>query len=109
MHLKGSKELFCVSSQIIADSSNILSVTVGPVFGTQPLLTILLDDAGAAKMKTVSTANVGNRIAVILDGEMIEAPVVREPLSDVLRMNLYMTDAEMEAFAVTLTSFRRVQ
>jgi preprotein translocase subunit SecD len=42
-----------------------------------PAVAIALTDAGAAKMRELSAAQDGNLIAMVLDGKVIWAPVVR--------------------------------
>ncbi|MEE4205236.1 MAG: protein translocase subunit SecD [Erythrobacter sp.] len=46
----------------------------------EPVVDITFDAQGAARFATLSTQNVGDRFAIILDGEVISAPFFREPI-----------------------------
>lgn len=43
---------------------------------------ILLTDGGAVKMRALSVSQIGKPIALILDGTLIWAPVVRDPIGN---------------------------
>ena len=45
--------------------------------GGRPAVAIALTDAGAEKMRELSAAQVGQPIAMVLDGKLISAPIVR--------------------------------
>ncbi len=46
----------------------------------QPVVTFLLDTAGAKKFGNITTENVGRRFAIVLDGEVVTAPRINEPI-----------------------------
>ena len=46
----------------------------------QPVVSIRFDAAGGRKFGQLTTENVGKRFAIVLDGEVISAPVIREPI-----------------------------
>jgi preprotein translocase subunit SecD len=46
----------------------------------QPVVSFRLNPLGARKFGDVSTANVGKPFAIVLDGKVISAPVIREPI-----------------------------
>jgi len=46
----------------------------------EPVVNITLDSQGAARWARITTENVGQRFAIILDGEVLSAPVIREPI-----------------------------
>jgi preprotein translocase subunit SecD len=46
----------------------------------QPVVTIRFDAAGARRFGDLTTENVGRRFAIVLDGRVISAPVIREPI-----------------------------
>ncbi len=46
----------------------------------QPVVTLRFDAAGARRFGDLTTENVGRRFAIVLDGRVISAPVIREPI-----------------------------
>ena len=46
----------------------------------QPVVSLRFDNVGARKFGTLTKENVGKRFAIVLDGEVISAPVIREPI-----------------------------
>ncbi len=57
-------------------------VAAAPVIdqNNQPVVTIRFDAAGARRFGDLTTENVGRRFAIVLDGRVISAPVIREPI-----------------------------
>ncbi|WP_111641798.1 protein translocase subunit SecD [Marinimicrobium alkaliphilum] len=47
----------------------------------EPVVTFRLDDAGARRFGELTRANVGRALAVVLDGEVITAPVIRSVIA----------------------------
>jgi preprotein translocase subunit SecD len=48
--------------------------------GNEPIVTFRFNMAGARKFGQVTTENVGRPFAIVLDDEVISAPVIREPI-----------------------------
>lgn len=46
----------------------------------QPVITFSLDQSGTEKFAKLSAANVGKRLAVVIDDEIVTAPVIREAI-----------------------------
>jgi len=46
----------------------------------QPVVTFRFDTAGARRFATATEQNVGKPFAIVLDGKVISAPVIREPI-----------------------------
>lgn len=46
----------------------------------QPMVMILFDDAGARKFALLTQANIGKPLAIVLDGKVLSAPVINEPI-----------------------------
>ncbi len=46
----------------------------------QPVVSIRFDAAGARRFGDLTAENVGRRFAIVLDGRVISAPVIREPI-----------------------------
>ena len=70
-----------VSKRIILNGDNL--VDAKPRMDTQNNETIVsftLDRAGAKKFGKATTENVGKQLAIVLDGKIISAPSIREPI-----------------------------
>jgi len=70
-----------VNKRIIMSGDNL--VNAKPSFDNQNNETIVsftLDRVGAKKFASVTTKNVGKRLAIILDNKIISAPSIREPI-----------------------------
>ena len=70
-----------VSKRIILNGDNL--VDAKPRMDTQSNETIVsfnLDRVGAKKFGKATTENVGKQLAIILDGKIISAPSIREPI-----------------------------
>lgn len=47
----------------------------------EPLVTFRFDSVGARKFAEITSANVGRPFAIVLDGKVLSAPVIREPIT----------------------------
>ena len=55
-----------------------------PIFNSQtnePIVSFNLDRLGAQKFGRSTTDNVGKRLAIILDGKIVSAPSINEPIT----------------------------
>lgn len=59
----------------IVKSARVIRGTLG-----QPQISFTLTDDGAKKFAEVTSANVGHRMAIILDGQLYSAPNIQEPI-----------------------------
>jgi SecD/SecF fusion protein len=48
---------------------------------SQPIVTFRLDNAGARTFAAITKENVGEPFAIVLDGKVLSAPVIREPIT----------------------------
>ncbi|MCK5580982.1 MAG: hypothetical protein KAJ18_06885 [Candidatus Omnitrophica bacterium] len=70
------------SSGVILDESNIKDATVeagGASFNT-PVVMLRFNKKGARDFAKITGDNIGSRLAIILDGEILSAPKIREPV-----------------------------
>ena len=75
-------EELVVSKRIIMSGDNLLDAQ--PRLDNQvnqPIVSFTLDRLGAQKFGRITTNNVGNRIAIVLDNKIISAPSIREPIT----------------------------
>ena len=71
-----------VSKRIIMTGENLIDAQ--PNFNNQsnqPTVSFTLDRLGAQKFGRTTTDNVGKRLAIILDGKIISAPSINEPIT----------------------------
>lgn len=110
MLMKHSQEWVWVGHETVCDSRNFQHVGIGKTGWGGSALTVLLDSAGAAKMQSATAVKSGLRMAVLVDGDLFAAPMVREPLSDMFELSLgFLSDDELEHLAEVVGSMRTVQ
>ena len=71
-----------VSKRIVMSGDNLIDAQ--PNFSTQsnePTVSFTLDRLGAQKFGRTTTDNVGKRLAIVLDGKIISAPSINEPIT----------------------------
>jgi preprotein translocase subunit SecD len=73
------KEL--VQRRVIVSGDQL--ITAGSSFNqyNQPVVTFRFNGVGARRFGDASTQNVGRRFAIILDGKVLSAPVIRDPIT----------------------------
>lgn len=77
----GQPEVMLVRKKVDVSGQNL--VDSQPSFDgrtNQPVVTFRFDTAGARKFGEVSSNNVGRPFAIVLDGKIISAPVIQEPI-----------------------------
>ncbi len=75
-------EELSVSKRIVMSGENLIDAQ--PNFNNQsnqPTVAFTLDRLGAQKFGRVTTDNVGKRLAIVLDGKIISAPSINEPIT----------------------------
>jgi preprotein translocase subunit SecD len=78
---RGGREPYLVESPVLLTGDTITDARVRP--GGQlegPYVTVDLDQRGAQIFGAITAANVGRRIAIVLDNVVYSAPVIREPI-----------------------------
>ncbi len=71
-----------VSKRIVMSGENLIDAQ--PNFNNQsnqPTVSFTLDRLGAQKFGRTTTDNVGRRLAIVLDGKIISAPSINEPIT----------------------------
>ena len=71
-----------VSKRIVMSGDNLIDAQ--PNFNSQsnePAVSFTLDRLGAQKFGRATTDNVGKRLAIVLDGKIISAPSINEPIT----------------------------
>ncbi len=71
-----------VSKRVVISGENLIDAQ--PNFNNQsnrPVVAFNLDRLGAQKFGRVTTDNVGKRLAIVLDGKIVSAPTINEPIT----------------------------
>ena len=72
---------YVLKSQTLVSGANLVSATPGFDQQTgEPVVNFKFDAAGAKRFGKVTQENVGLPFAILLDGKVITAPVIREPI-----------------------------
>ena len=80
--LSETNEELTINKRVVISGDNL--VDAQPRFddrSNQPLVTFTLDRLGSQKFGKITTANVGKRLAIILDNTIISAPQIREAIT----------------------------
>ena len=75
-------QILSISKRIIFTGENLIDAQ--PRLDNQsnePSVSFTLDRIGSQKFGKATTEHVGKRLAIVLDGEVISAPVIREPIT----------------------------
>ncbi len=80
--LQDTQEEISVSKRIILSGENLIDAQ--PKYdntNNEPIVAFSLDRLGSQKFGKATTKNIGKKIAIILDGEAISAPVIRDSIT----------------------------
>ena len=69
---------YLVENRVIVSGENVLDANA--TFAGQPVVAFRLDSKGTQRFKWATTRNIGKPFAVILDDQVISAPIIREPI-----------------------------
>jgi preprotein translocase subunit SecD len=78
---KTGKEVFNVRKTVLLDQSAVMSATVHDDPLGQPQIEIKLNDEGRKRFAEVSRQNLGKRLAIVIDGQLYCAPVIRAEIT----------------------------
>ena len=80
--LQETEEKISVSKRIIISGENLIDAQPKfDNFNNQPIVAFSLDRIGSQRFGQATTKNIGKRIAIILDGEAISAPVIQDSIT----------------------------
>ena len=80
--LQNSNEKILVSKRIVISGENLIDAQ--PKFdnlNNQPIVAFSLDRLGSQRFGKVTSENIGKRLAIILDGQAISAPVIQDSIT----------------------------
>ncbi|BCH25987.1 protein translocase subunit SecD [Mesorhizobium sp. L-8-3] len=71
-----------IEDRVALDGERLTDARAGFDPRTQePIVSFKFDNAGARQFAEITSANVGRPFAIVLDGKVLSAPVIREPIS----------------------------
>ena len=97
----------------VADSGKTIYLHPGPVVTNEDIahswvsqdgqgrfgVTVELFPSGAERIRQATTGHVGRPIAILLDGSVVRAPLVRSPITDSAAITGFVTHAEADRIA----------
>jgi len=82
VNVSGSKRLVYLHDEVIVTNSDIASARVIPGGGPAKYsVGVEFNASGAEKMRTATANHMGKPVAILLDGQVVLAPVLRSPIS----------------------------
>jgi hypothetical protein len=91
----GSKQLVYLHNEVVVTNADIAKAEVIP-HETQYWIGVTLTPAGARKMHAATQRHIDKPMAILIDGEVITAPIVRDTISDSAVINGKITKEEAE-------------
>lgn len=97
------QEDLCLSPDIVLSRADIVTAElIHTVYGSETARLTISGDA-IARLTDATTANVGKRFAVVYDGHIVFAPVVRDPITgNQLEIDVGSTGDSVEDFVADL-------
>jgi SecD/SecF fusion protein len=75
------RERYPVEDRIALSGERLVDARAGFDQRThEPIVSFRFDNTGAKQFANISTANIGHPFAIVLDGKVLSAPVIREPI-----------------------------
>ncbi len=79
---KNKSEKYVVEKKIIISGENLVDAQPGfDNINSSPLVTFKLDSYGAKKFAYFTKNNIGRNLAIVLDNEVVSAPVIRDAIT----------------------------
>jgi preprotein translocase subunit SecD len=79
---RGNNELYPVKRRAMLEGDRLVDAGAGFDQRTgEPVVNFRFDSRGAQRFAEVTRANVGKPFAIVLDGKVLSAPVIREPIT----------------------------
>ncbi len=77
MNLKGKNETLHVNKKVLLDALDVEGAKVVAGTGGAPRVSVSFTTRGAKKLAEITGKNIGRRLAVIVKGQLLSAPVIR--------------------------------
>jgi hypothetical protein len=95
--IAGTRDLIYLHDEVIVTNSDIAQAKVIPqANGSNFCISVTLNPAGAKKMHTFTESHIGKLAAILIDGEVVAAPVVTSPIAESAVIDGHLTKKEAE-------------
>ena len=95
--IAGTGDLIYLHDEVIVTNSDIAQAKVIPqANGSDFSIGVTLNPAGAKKMHTFTESHIGKLAAILIDGEVVAAPVVNSPIAESAVIDGHLTKKEAE-------------
>ena len=94
-----SERLIYLHPELIVTNDDIAQSWVAPEGQQNFSISVQFRDAGAQRMRHATSAHIGRPVAILIDGKVVLAPVLRSAISDVAMITGDYTQAEAERIA----------
>jgi len=94
--IEGTNEKVYLPKRADATSADIAKASAGTDDNNNPLIEIEFTKEGAKKMAVLSEAQQNKRIAIVIDGKVVSAPVVRAKIGSRAQITGKFTKQEVE-------------
>ena len=75
-----TKDLYYLVKEEAEVTGDLLDDAQATIIQGKPQINFRFDNVGAKKFAEATSKNIGKQLAIILDGKIISAPVIREPI-----------------------------
>jgi preprotein translocase subunit SecD len=100
----GQREWYLVASPPIIRGTDLRDARVAGGATGQPVTTFSLSQAAAARFEQYTRANIGRRSAIVLDNQILSAPVIEDVIGDSGQIRGARSLAEAQDLAIDLRS-----
>ncbi|MBU0984065.1 MAG: hypothetical protein KKA42_09360 [candidate division Zixibacteria bacterium] len=80
MALAGGGQTFYLNENIMFSNEDVVAATV-PGDGDHPFVELTFSDDAAVRLAQFTEENIGRRVAMIIDGELLAAPIIQAPIT----------------------------
>jgi preprotein translocase subunit SecD len=92
----GTSSTLCLDPRAIADDTDIAGARIQKDGQGNPDVIVALTEKGAKAMLETTRQNIGNRMAVVVNGGVIDVFTIRAPVSRVFHLNGHFAQQEMD-------------
>ncbi|HKC57688.1 MAG TPA: hypothetical protein VKC35_16240 [Vicinamibacterales bacterium] len=96
VRLPGSIGRIYLHPETVVSNGDIARAVVAPAAGSRFNISVTFTADGAAKMLTATQGHLGRPVAILLDGDLVMAPVVKSPVSGSAMITGNYTKAEAD-------------
>ena len=98
MIVAGEQQKFCLQQQAIVDNLDVQSAEVVSE-PNGPVVRLTLTPAGSQKLLETSRNNIGKRIGVILNAQLVSTPILQAPVSNGIPIHGHFTQQQAAEIA----------